>query len=180
MALGRLAMSHAAMHPHRVCPAHSGLPLSQDIFPTKASAPAYHSTSVKAVGSKELLGKIGLIWKQSVAAGAGEIAFSLAANHNNFSIEWDDLPFAARPSRILNIPVPAISLRTREMEIESVHRVGSHSFFIVRTISDEQLAEGPELSVVHDFYQAWRVRHGLDHPSSVAQDAHIRSPSSPP
>ncbi|WP_213803104.1 hypothetical protein [Granulicella sp. dw_53] len=105
----------------------------------------------------------------------GSTAFNLAINHNNFSIKWEELPFETKPSNTLGTPVPVFSPRIREMEIESVYRVGSHSIFIARTISDERLAEGPELSVVHGFYQAWRIRHGLDNISSIVEDANIRS-----
>jgi hypothetical protein len=105
----------------------------------------------------------------------GPTAFKLAENHNNAAIQWDELPFKTRPSRTFAIPVPVFSPRIREMEIESVHRVGSHSIFVARTISDEGVASGAELSVVHGFYQSWRLRRGLDVPSSVAEDARIRS-----
>jgi flavin reductase (DIM6/NTAB) family NADH-FMN oxidoreductase RutF len=103
------------------------------------------------------------------------IAFALAINHNTISMEFRDLPFPTRPSARLCLPVPAFSSRVREMEIESVHSVGSHSLFVARTISDERLTNGPEFSVVHGFYQSWRLRHGLDTPSSVARDADIRA-----
>jgi flavin reductase (DIM6/NTAB) family NADH-FMN oxidoreductase RutF len=103
------------------------------------------------------------------------VAFALAVNHNVPSIEFGSLPFETRPSLKLRLPVPVFSPRVREMEIESVHKVGSHSLFVARTISDERRASGPEFSVVHGFYQAWRLRHGLDSASSVAKDAQIRA-----
>lgn len=103
------------------------------------------------------------------------IAFALAINHNTYSMEFKDLPFPTRPSPKLGLAVPVFSPRVREMEIESVHKVGSHSLFVARTISDERFDNGPEFSVVHGFYQAWRLRHGLDGISSIAKDARIRA-----
>lgn len=103
------------------------------------------------------------------------VAFALAANHNVPSIEFRDLPFETRPSARLQLPVPVFSPRVREMEIESVHRVGSHSLFVARTMTDERRAAGPEFSVVHGFYQSWRLRHGLDSASSIVRDAQIRA-----
>jgi flavin reductase (DIM6/NTAB) family NADH-FMN oxidoreductase RutF len=103
------------------------------------------------------------------------VAFALAVNHNVHSIEFRNLPFETRPSLKLRLPVPVFSPRVREMEIEAVHRVGSHSLFVARTISDERRASGLEFSVVHGFYQAWRLRHGLDSTSSIAADAQIRA-----
>jgi flavin reductase (DIM6/NTAB) family NADH-FMN oxidoreductase RutF len=103
------------------------------------------------------------------------VAFALAANHNVSSIEFSDLPFPTRLSPEFGLPVPVFSPRVREMEIESVNRVGSHSLFVARTVSDERTAGGLEFSVIHGFYQAWRIRHGLDSPSSIAKDARIRA-----
>jgi flavin reductase (DIM6/NTAB) family NADH-FMN oxidoreductase RutF len=103
------------------------------------------------------------------------VAFALAVNHNIPSIEFRDLPFETRQSQKLQLPVPVFSPRVREMEIESVHRIGSHSLFVARTMSDERRAGGPEFSVVHGFYQSWRLRHGLDSASSITRDAQIRA-----
>jgi flavin reductase (DIM6/NTAB) family NADH-FMN oxidoreductase RutF len=103
------------------------------------------------------------------------IAFALAANHNTFSFDFKSLPFPTRPSQKFGLPVPAFAPRVREMEIESVHNVGSHSMFIARTISDEHFDNRSEFSVTHGVYQAWRLRHGLDSVASIAKDARIRA-----
>jgi flavin reductase (DIM6/NTAB) family NADH-FMN oxidoreductase RutF len=103
------------------------------------------------------------------------VAFALAVNHNIPSIEFSNLPFETRPSLKFRLPVPVFSPRVREMEIESVHRVGSHSLFVARKLSDERRAGGPEFSVVHGFYQSWRLRQGLDSASSIERDAQIRA-----
>ena len=105
------------------------------------------------------------------------VAFALAANHNVPSIDFGALPFPTRLSRELGLAVPAFASRVREMEIESVNTVGSHSLFVARVLSDERLADGPEFSVIHGFYQAWRIRHGLDSATSIARDAEIRAGS---
>jgi flavin reductase (DIM6/NTAB) family NADH-FMN oxidoreductase RutF len=105
------------------------------------------------------------------------VAFALAANHNVHSIDFRDLPFETRLSQKLGIPVAAFSPRVREMQIETVRRVGSHSLFVARVLSDEGLEAGPEFSVVHGFYQSWRLRQGLDSASSIARDAQIRAGS---
>jgi len=103
------------------------------------------------------------------------VAFALAANHNVPSINFDDLPFPTRLSRELRLAVPVFSPRVREMEIELVNRVGSHSLFVARVLSDERLGDGLEFSVIHGYYQAWRIRNGLDSASSLAKDAEIRA-----
>ena len=103
------------------------------------------------------------------------VAFALAANHNVPSISFADLPFPTRPSPKLGLPVPVFSPRVREMEIESIHMVGTHALFVARTLSDERMANGPELAVVHGLYQAWRIHQGLDSATSIARDAAIRA-----
>lgn len=103
------------------------------------------------------------------------VAFALAANHNVPSINFNDLPFPTRLSRELGLVVPAFAPRVREMEIESVNMVGSHSLFVARVLSDERVDGGPEFSVIHGFYQAWRIRNGLDSASSIVRDAEIRA-----
>lgn len=110
--------------------------------------------------------------------GQAPLAFALAANHNVPSIDFADLPFPTRLSPKLGLPVPVFSPRVREMEIESVHAVGSHALFVARTISDERTASGPEFAVVYGLYQAWRIHQGLDSASSIGRDAAIRGGAS--
>jgi hypothetical protein len=85
-------------------------------------------------------------------------AYRLAVNHFKESIIWEQLPFATRMSSALKIPVPAFTPRVREMEIERVHRIGSHTLFLAQLVFEESFAEAPELCVIHGFYQAWRLR----------------------
>ena len=103
------------------------------------------------------------------------VAFALAANHNVRSINFADLPFPTRLSPKLGLAVPVFAPRVREMEIESVHTVGTHAFFVARTLSDERMGGGPEFAVVYGLYQAWRLHHGLDSTSSIGRDAAIRA-----
>ena len=103
------------------------------------------------------------------------VAFALAANHNVPSFDFNRLPFPTRLSRELRLPVPVFAPRVREMEIESVNSVGSHSLFVARVLSDEHLAGGQEFAVIHGFYQAWRMRQGLDSALSIGKDEEIRT-----
>jgi flavin reductase (DIM6/NTAB) family NADH-FMN oxidoreductase RutF len=86
------------------------------------------------------------------------LAYQLAVNHTKESIEWDQLPFATKASSTFNIPVPVFAQRVREMEIKKVYSIGSHTFFVAQIIQDEIFSKGLELSVVHGFYQAWRLK----------------------
>ncbi|ADW67663.1 flavin reductase [Granulicella tundricola] len=84
--------------------------------------------------------------------------YRLAPQHFAVSIDWTQLPFGTNPSRILGVPVPVFALRVREVQIEHVQPLGSHTLFIARILSDETPAEGETLCAVHGFYQARRLK----------------------
>ena len=84
-------------------------------------------------------------------------AYRLAANHTKAFVEWDDLPFSTRPSPIFQFPVPEFALRVRELELEKVHSIGSHSFFVARILGDTVFSTEPSLCVIHGYYQTWRL-----------------------
>jgi flavin reductase (DIM6/NTAB) family NADH-FMN oxidoreductase RutF len=93
----------------------------------------------------------------SVPLSQASLAYQLAVNHTKESIEWDQLPFATRVSTMFSIPIPVFTQRVREMEVTKVKNIGSHVFFLARIVHDEIFSSGPGLSVIHGFYQAWRL-----------------------
>jgi flavin reductase (DIM6/NTAB) family NADH-FMN oxidoreductase RutF len=115
----------------------------------------------------------------SVPFQQGAIAYQLGVNHNKQSIDWYELPFETRKSKTFQIPVPVFAYRLREMEVETIHRIGSHTFFIARIVSDELNSTGDELFVIHGFYEAWRIKknHG-EWSSALADDARIKAGAS--
>ncbi len=94
----------------------------------------------------------------SIPTRCAPLVYQFAAHHYKQSIAWDQLPFALRKSRTMGIPIPDFALRVREMEVEQIHKFGSHVFFVARVISDETPAHDEELCVIHGMYQAWRLR----------------------
>lgn len=82
--------------------------------------------------------------------------FQLGKNHRFEHIDLASLPFSLKVSPSFRLPVPEFALRIREMQVEAVHKVGSHSLFIARTVHEERLATGSEMFVVHGIYQAAR------------------------
>jgi flavin reductase (DIM6/NTAB) family NADH-FMN oxidoreductase RutF len=80
----------------------------------------------------------------------------LGANHRRLSIEWDQLPFATVRPRTIDVPVAEFALKVREMRVEAVRPLGSHTLFVAKTIAEENLGEGPQLFSAHGMYQAWR------------------------
>jgi flavin reductase (DIM6/NTAB) family NADH-FMN oxidoreductase RutF len=99
------------------------------------------------------------------------LAYQFAIHHTKQSIEWDQIPFALKPSKTFHIPVPALAPRVRELEVDQLHRLGSHTFFIARIVSDERFSNDLQANVIHGFYQYWRVRGRKEElKASVAAD----------
>jgi flavin reductase (DIM6/NTAB) family NADH-FMN oxidoreductase RutF len=90
-----------------------------------------------------------------------EVARQLRGNHRRDSVEWDQLPFEIRPSASFGVPIPSVALRVREMEIEAVRKLGSHTLFVARVIHDELCAARPQFAMIHGMYQARRLRTGF-------------------
>ena len=55
------------------------------------------------------------------------------------------------------LTLAAGNLRVRELELERVHKIGSHSFFVARILRDTVFSTEPSLCVIHGYYQTWRV-----------------------
>jgi len=107
------------------------------------------------------------------------IAFAMAINHTRKSIEWNQLPFGVRNSSELNIPVPVLAPRVRELEVEKVFKLGSHNLFLAQIINDERLNDSPQVNIIHGFYQYWRLRgDSVNLRASIAEDARNKGKSS--
>jgi hypothetical protein len=99
-------------------------------------------------------------------------AFAMAVNHTRQSIDWKQLPFEVRSSATLEIPVPVLAPRVRELEVERVFKLGSHNLFVARIISEERLSDAPQVNIIHGFYQFWRLRGDRAKlRASIAEDA---------
>lgn len=108
----------------------------------------------------------------SVPISHSAFAFRLAVNHFKDSVPWHELPFPTKRSATFDIPVPVFTPRVREVEVEKVHRIGSHTLFVARVVHDERFAEAAELCVIHGFYQAWRLKRGrAELAASVREDS---------
>jgi flavin reductase (DIM6/NTAB) family NADH-FMN oxidoreductase RutF len=92
------------------------------------------------------------------------LVYRLGVNHGKPSIDWDQLPFATRLSEKFALRVPGFAQRVREMEIQSVQDLGSHTFFVARVVGDQKSSATAGLCIIHGFYQAWRLR---DHPAEL-------------
>jgi flavin reductase (DIM6/NTAB) family NADH-FMN oxidoreductase RutF len=124
--------------------------------------------SRRAAHLVEAYGRIAL---SSLPMAHAPLAYQLAINHTKEAIEWNQLPFATKPSPEFRIPVPVFAPRVREMEVRRLHKIGSHTFFLAHVVTDESYPPAvPVLSVVHGFYQTWRLKEQSgDLEASVAE-----------
>lgn len=123
-----------------------------------------------------LVADAGRIALSSVPFEQGAFAYQMGVNHNRQSINWYELPFKMKKSKMFQIPVPVFAYRAREMEVEKIHPIGSHTMFIARVVSDERYSEGPELFVIHGFYEAWRLKkNNGEWSAALKEDATIKA-----
>jgi flavin reductase (DIM6/NTAB) family NADH-FMN oxidoreductase RutF len=118
-----------------------------------------------------LVERAGRVALSSVPLSQTSLAYQLGINHGKQAIDWNELPFVTKMSATFQIPVPVFAQRVREMEIETVRKIGSHTFFVARITSDESFAESVGLCIVHGFYQAWRLKgRRAELEASLAED----------
>jgi flavin reductase (DIM6/NTAB) family NADH-FMN oxidoreductase RutF len=86
------------------------------------------------------------------------LAYGLAPNHTKAFIQRNELPFSTVFSPMFQYPVPEFAVRIREMELETVRRIGSHSFFVARILRDTALSDEPSLCVIHGYYETRRLK----------------------
>ena len=96
----------------------------------------------------------------SIPAAMKALVYKLAEYHKHPLAGWHALPFPVRPSREFGIPAVAAALRIQELDIVHSQEVGSHTLFLGRIVSDENLAEGTQLHHTAGFHQAYRRRKG--------------------
>jgi flavin reductase (DIM6/NTAB) family NADH-FMN oxidoreductase RutF len=106
--------------------------------------------------------RAGRVALSSLPESQGNMAYRLANNHKQESVDWETVPFATRLSKALQIPVPVFALSVKELEIESSFAAGSHRFFIARLNEEEQVHDGPAFCSIHGFYQYWRLKDRED------------------
>jgi len=118
-----------------------------------------------------LVERVGRVALSSVPLSQTSLAYQLGANHRKRAVDWDKLPFATKMSATFHIPVPVFAQRVREVEIETVRKIGSHTFFVARIIHDESFAGSVGLCIIHGFYQAWRLKgRRAELEASLAED----------
>jgi flavin reductase (DIM6/NTAB) family NADH-FMN oxidoreductase RutF len=142
-----------------------GSPSHQNMFPMDLIGPlersglfslALRSNNV----SVPVMREVRRVALSSIPATMKALVYKLAEYHKHPLADWNALPFPARPSREFGIPAVAAALRIQELDIVHSQEVGSHTLFLGRIISDENVTEGTQLHHTAGFHQAYRRRNG--------------------
>jgi len=111
----------------------------------------------RAAPQVERAGRVAL---SSIPFDQAALARQLGKNHRQEAVNWGELSFPVTRSAALGIPVPAFALHVREMEVEAVRKLGSHTLFVARVIRDERWSDSPQFFMIHGLYQSWRRSTG--------------------
>jgi hypothetical protein len=173
--LERRAVMVMFIRPHPVVLVSLGGEESGNIFPMNIMGGLDHGYFAFALKNSRLAARLversGRVALSDVPLSETSLAYRLGVNHGRPSIDWSKLPFATRKSTTFEIRVPDFSPRVREMEIETVRNLGSHTFFVARIVHDDRSGSGVALCIVHGFYQAWRLKgHPEELKTSLADD----------
>src|SRR5207253_2999020 len=103
-----------------------------------------------------------------VPGSACQIAYQLGAHHKKQIVDWQQLPFGLKRSKVFGLPVPDIALGIREIEILDFQTVGSHTFFAGRVASHESLIAGKQLFHTSVIHQKLRRRLGSPFEEALA------------
>jgi hypothetical protein len=178
--LGRRAMEVMFICPRPISLVSVITDIKGNMFPVNVMGDVdngYFSFSLRSPKiPAHLVADAGRLALSSVPFEQGSFAYQLGVNHNKQTIDWYELPFETKKSKNFQIPVPVFAYRVREMEVEKIHPIGSHTMFIARVVSDERYSEGPELFVVHGFYEAWRLKKSNgEWSTALKEDASIKA-----
>jgi len=135
----------------------------QNIFPMDLIGPlqrsALFSLALRNTNvSEPVMREVRQVALSSMPASMKGIVYKLSEHHKEALTDWSALPFQTRPSPSFGIPTVTAALRVRELSIVHAHDMGSHTFFLGRVASDEDLTEGTQLHHTAGFHQAYR-RH---------------------
>jgi flavin reductase (DIM6/NTAB) family NADH-FMN oxidoreductase RutF len=89
-----------------------------------------------------------------------QVAYALGAHHKRSIEQWENLPFATKPSPLFGLPTPGDALRVREVEIDGSDVIGSHRLFSGRIVSEDVRGPGAQLCHVPGIYEYFRRRIG--------------------
>jgi flavin reductase (DIM6/NTAB) family NADH-FMN oxidoreductase RutF len=102
----------------------------------------------------------------NIDAAAHAVAYALGEHHRQVHVDWAALPFATRRSPAFALPVPDLAIRVREVQVDHVETIGSHTFFVTRVVTDEPVRAAAAFCHTSGIYQYFRTRQGRPLPAA--------------
>jgi flavin reductase (DIM6/NTAB) family NADH-FMN oxidoreductase RutF len=78
----------------------------------------------------------------AIPASFKRAAYSLGTHHKTLCVDWNGLPFTTISSQEFALPVPRDALLVRELEIQAVHEINSHTFFVTTVMRETRSGDG--------------------------------------
>ncbi len=94
------------------------------------------------------------------------VAYDLGKHHRKKNINWNSLEFPVRPSPLLALPMPATALRVREVRVEKIQEVGSHTLFTTTIVNEESYSSNLQMFHIHGTYARYLKRTSLVQPDT--------------
>jgi flavin reductase (DIM6/NTAB) family NADH-FMN oxidoreductase RutF len=105
-----------------------------------------------------LIRRVGQLTISTISLSKKAIARQLGKNHYREWIAWDELPFQLQQIHDFEIPSPEFAIRVKQLQVLETLPLGSHDFFLAKTIRSAVTSAGPEFHMIHGFYSAYRNR----------------------
>jgi len=132
-----------------------------NVFPMNLLGGLGGSYFAFALNSKKqtasLVERLGRLTLSTVPLSRSSAVRELGKNHYLDSIPLEELPFALqRSGGGVDIPFPQFAIRVVELQVIEVLPLGSHHFFLAKTVGETVNMPGQEFHMIHGFYAAHR------------------------
>ncbi len=120
---------------------------ASDLFPMDLIGPVSSGQFLMALRSTSpaipLMAHSRRLAVSALPAAFKQHAYALGKHHERMCVDWAALPFATRVSPEFGLPVPRDALFVRELEIQAVHTIHSHTFFVTDVVRQTLMSDGP-------------------------------------
>jgi flavin reductase (DIM6/NTAB) family NADH-FMN oxidoreductase RutF len=118
-----------------------------DLFPMDLIGPVSSGIFTMALRSTSpairLMAHSRRIALSAIPASFKAAAYALGKHHATMCVDWTALPFTTTVSPEFALPVPRDALLIREVEIQAVHAIHSHTFFVTEVVRQTLQSDGP-------------------------------------
>ena len=137
---------------------------NSNIFPMDLIGPTetgYFTLALRSTSpAVELIKASRRVALSGVPAAQVAIAYELGKHHKKQSIDWNALRMEMTKSPLLGLPVPRFALDVREMCVDHVHTIESHTLFAAKTMMEHRGTGGSRLFHVPGYFADYCERIG--------------------